>query len=135
MKKKVKISLLVLVPIILIVGVVVLLRVSSKLSPTSMQDVTVSTKTTAGKMRIVIHPRAKNVFLTTEISGSDDYQIYTRHFLPWESPKRALILTYQKDTKNAVITRPNDSKVPADAKFAVRLIYSNGEEKLTWDLN
>ena len=133
MKKKV--SLLVLVPLILIVGVVVFLRVNTKTSAPTMQDVTVSTEITVDTMRIVLHPRAKNVILTTALADSDGYQIYSRRFLPWKSPQRDLVLTYHKDTENAVITRPNGSKIPADADFAVRLLYFDGEKKLTWDLN
>lgn len=94
------------------------------------QDVQVTQKVKEdGEIDLQIATKNTGVYLTTEISSSDDYLIYEKRAFPWALPKeRHINLRYQD--KGDYFIRPNGTEVKKSSFSGVRLLYSNNEEKI-----
>lgn len=121
MRKKLLIVLGIIIPA---VGDVFYLKDRGKTVIAEQNTVLVTTKKTATKTVITISSRNKKQDLSTEITDSDHYIIYSTGKLPWNHDDGAIIKLEYELLSDGTVKRPNGTIVKDSDHLNVELSYA-----------
>ncbi|GKQ42431.1 hypothetical protein RD055328_03540 [Companilactobacillus sp. RD055328] len=128
MKKSRIISLIVLI-LVIAGGISWLINYTSYIKVSNINDANITVYRNKNEVSIAAKSKVKGMFLTTEMDDSNEYIIYEKHYLPWQKPKKEVLLPYT--VKGDKLTRPSESTIKNYHPLKVKLIFRNESKEIT----